>query len=243
MRHFIFAAVVFGSIVASVQFTHAQDNWQRGKIMGLNAGTCIREGPGLQYRAHTRVPENQWAVMVIDGPRTADGKVWWDTSRRAAGDPSGGTGWVAQDQSDQNCNKASLSAQSQEPFPQPSSSIVSASRSIGEGDPIGSLRYWWIGQSQVVKLVVAIAALLLAPSLWRLIGGPVIELISAVILSIAMYVMLDLSRGLWQGVWNSVSSVLFASNSPDLALLLAALPIASYSISLGARLLSRKRAA
>lgn len=243
MRRFIFAAVVFGSIVASVQSIHAQDNWQRGKIMGLNAGTCIREGPGLQYRAHTRVPENQWAVMVIDGPRTTDGKVWWDTSRRAAGDPSGGTGWVVQDQSDLNCNNLTISAQSQNPFPQPSSSIESTSRSISEGDLIGRLRYWWIGQSQAVKLIVAIAALLLAPSLWRLIGGPVIELISALMLSIAIYVMLDLSRGLWQGIWNSVGSVLFASNSPDLALLLAALPIASFIISLGARLFTRKRAA
>jgi len=42
-------------------------------------------------------------VMVIDGPRIADGAIWWDTSRRAAGDPSGGTGWVRMDQNDTDC--------------------------------------------------------------------------------------------------------------------------------------------
>jgi len=57
-------------------------------------------GRGL---SHTHVPEDNWAVMVIDGPRIADGAIWWDTSRRAAGDPSGGTGWVRMDQNDTDC--------------------------------------------------------------------------------------------------------------------------------------------
>jgi hypothetical protein len=80
-----------------------QEDWQVGRIVGLRAGVCIREGPGTAYRAHTQVPEDNWAVMVIDGPRVADGAIWWDTSRRAAGDPSGGTGWVRMDQTDTNC--------------------------------------------------------------------------------------------------------------------------------------------
>jgi hypothetical protein len=70
------------------------DGWAIGNIVGLCKGTEIREGPGFGYRVHTIVPENDWAVKIIDGPRYADGEEWWDTSRREAGDPSGGTGWV-----------------------------------------------------------------------------------------------------------------------------------------------------
>jgi len=70
------------------------DDWRVGNIVGLCQGTEIREGPGFGYRVHTIVPENDWAVKIIGGPRYADGEEWWDTSRREAGDPSGGTGWV-----------------------------------------------------------------------------------------------------------------------------------------------------
>lgn len=75
--------------------------WVVGEIVGLCEGTEIRHGPGLAV--HTVVPENDWAVMVINGPRIFDGQVWWDTSRAAAGDPSGGTGWVSQQQAEASC--------------------------------------------------------------------------------------------------------------------------------------------
>jgi RHS repeat-associated protein len=75
--------------------------WAVGEIVGLCAGTEIRHGP--QLAVHTIVPEDNWAVKIIDGPRTVDGQTWWDTSRRAAGDPSGGTGWVSQQQAESSC--------------------------------------------------------------------------------------------------------------------------------------------
>ena len=78
----------------------AQNTWAVGQIVGLCKGTHIRHGPGYSYDYHTIVPENDWAVKVIDGPRVVDGKTWWDTSRREAGDPSGGTGWVEQGEAD-----------------------------------------------------------------------------------------------------------------------------------------------
>lgn len=74
------------------------DDWRVGNIVGLCKGTQIRNGPGYNYAAHTTVPENDWAVKIIDGPRPANGEEWWDTSRKAAGDPSGGTGWVSKRQ-------------------------------------------------------------------------------------------------------------------------------------------------
>lgn len=81
----------------------AQANvWAVSNIVGLCRGTEIRTGSGLSYPVHTVVPEDGWAVKIIGGPRFADGQTWWDTSRREAGDPSGGTGWVSQQQAG-NC--------------------------------------------------------------------------------------------------------------------------------------------
>lgn len=76
------------------------NNWAVGNIVGLNCGTEIHTGPGDAYPIHTTVPVPDWAVKVIGGPRFADGQTWWDTSRFEAGDPSGGSGWVSQDQSE-----------------------------------------------------------------------------------------------------------------------------------------------
>jgi hypothetical protein len=74
------------------------DDWRVGNIVGLCKGTRIRKGPGYNYAAHTTVPENDWAVKIIDGPRYANGEEWWDTSHKAAGDSSGSTGWVSKRQ-------------------------------------------------------------------------------------------------------------------------------------------------
>ena len=81
----------------------AANSWAVGNLVGLCAGTQIHTGSGDNYPTHTVVPENNWTVKVIGGPRTVNGETWWDTSRAAAGDPSGGTGWVKQSQAD-NCS-------------------------------------------------------------------------------------------------------------------------------------------
>ena len=77
----------------------AANNWAVGNTVGLCAGTDIRTGSGFGFPVHTVVPEDNWVVVVIDGPRFIDG-AWWDIDRAAAGDPSGGTGWVYQSQAD-----------------------------------------------------------------------------------------------------------------------------------------------
>lgn len=93
----IFVIVLTFSLVGP---TSAANTWAVGNLVGLCAGTQIHTGSGDSYPVHTIVPENNWTVKVINGPRSVDGATWWDTSRKAAGDPSGGTGWVKQNEAD-----------------------------------------------------------------------------------------------------------------------------------------------
>jgi len=67
------------------------DDWYVGKIVGLCKGTHIYSGSGENYILTVVVPEGDWQVMIIDGPRGD----WWDTSRKAVDLlPTSGTGWV-----------------------------------------------------------------------------------------------------------------------------------------------------
>lgn len=213
----------------------AQETWGRGNIVGLRAETCIREGPGFNYRAHTRVPENNWAVMIIDGPRTANGHIWWDTSRQAAGDPSGGTGWVTEDQSDTDCGTEVVPIQPEEPNPAPNTVTPPTSQ-----DFFNTLRSWWYQQSALFKWVVAIVALLLVPILWNSIGIIVINFVSAVFLTVAIWIVMDITRSFWEEEWLGVGGVIFGSNVPDLALLLSVLPLVSWGISVIRRLVLKR---
>ena len=76
-------------------------HWEIEGFSYLCEGTFIRQGPLLAI--HTVVPEGFWKVKVIGGPRYAGGETWYDTSRKDAGDPSGGTGWVSKEQAEAAC--------------------------------------------------------------------------------------------------------------------------------------------
>lgn len=227
----IVAALLLAAVLLTP--TLAQGPWGQGQVVGLRAGTCIREGPGAGYRAHTRVPEDEWAVMVIGGPRFDDGRTWWDTSRRAAGDPSGGTGWVAEDQGDTDCGVSGGSSQGgaahQSPPPSGGQDTPAPQAPISG---VEVLRIWWYQQSALVKWAAAVIALLLAPVLWRLIGGVLIEGIAALFIALAIWAVLDLTRSIWQDLWLSLAGPLFGGDTPDLALLLAVLPLASWALAL-----------
>ena len=71
-------------------------SWQVGARIGLIMGSEIRTGSGLNYQVHTIVPEENWQVDIIGGPRNADGKDWWDISRQNL--DGGGTGWIYKEQ-------------------------------------------------------------------------------------------------------------------------------------------------
>jgi RHS repeat-associated protein len=78
--------------------------WQVGQIVGLPKGTLIYQGNGFDYPINACVPEDNWLVLVTGGPRTADGYVWYDTSRQAVDHlPTSGTGWVAPDATTVQC--------------------------------------------------------------------------------------------------------------------------------------------
>lgn len=70
----------------------SDSTWYVGARIGLCAGAQIRTGSGFSYPTHTIVPENNWQVDIIDGPRNANGVTWWDISRENI--DGGGTGWI-----------------------------------------------------------------------------------------------------------------------------------------------------
>lgn len=202
------------------QIVRAQEGWQIGAIVGLRAGTCIREGPGLNYRAHTRVPEDDWAVLVIDGPRMADGKVWWDTSRRAAGDPSGGTGWVREDQTDTDCF---LPSPPKLPSPKPPSQ-TSLQSILLDLD-------LWRGLPDWVRWGAAVLLFLVGLQLVGRTLNYLLTLLGALLESAAIWIAMDLTRTFWQPFWQLLNGSIFGAEALDLALLLALLPLASWLLA------------
>ena len=207
-----------------------QEDWQVGRIVGLRAGVCIREGPGTAYRAHTQVPEDNWAVMVIDGPRVADGAIWWDTSRRAAGDPSGGTGWVRMDQTDTNCFPPSPnSAPEPNPLPALSPDI--------QGSILDQISAWWNGLPSAARGVVGLIGLVIGLRFLSTVAGWVLGLAAALISAFFVWMLMDASRAFWQPLWSPLAFSLLGPDVPDLALLVAALPLVSWITSSVRRLM------
>jgi hypothetical protein len=103
------------------------------------------------------------------------------------------------------------------------------------------LRIWWFQQSATMKWGVAVVALLAISVLWRLVGGIVMELVSAILLAVFIWIVLNLTRPFWQEIWGELAAPIFAGDVPDLALLLAALPLASWTFSLVLRALRVRR--
>ena len=198
-------------------------DWTVGSLIGLRVDTCIREGPGLSYRAHTQVPEDNWTVMVIDGPRQANGKTWYDTSRRAAGDPSGGTGWVMADWSDTDCVSQPVppAVPSINPPPAPPSNT-------SWGQNLQELRAWWESQPDTVKWLIAIALLVLIVLVWQRVASSLLTLLLAIFGGLAIWWFLDQTRPGWQAIWDGLVGV----NAPDLAIVFAMIPLVVWLLAL-----------
>ncbi|MBK8033800.1 MAG: hypothetical protein IPK17_30740 [Chloroflexi bacterium] len=85
---------------SAAQPTHIPNLWALNNTVYLCIGTEIRTGSGLSYPIQTTLTVSNWQVVVVGGLRSGDNYIWWNISRAAVGDPSGGTGWVRQDQAD-----------------------------------------------------------------------------------------------------------------------------------------------
>jgi hypothetical protein len=184
----------------------------------------------VAYRAHTQVPEDNWAVMVIDGPRMADGAIWWDTSRRAAGDPSGGTGWVRMDQTDTNCFP-SLSDPAPVPNPLPEL------RPDIPDSVLDQISAWWNGLPSAARGVVGLIGLVIGLRFLGTVAGWVLGLVAALISAFFVWMLMDASRAFWQPLWSPLAFSLLGPDAPDLALLVAALPLVSWITSSVRRLM------
>ncbi len=221
---FIFALFVLVVAFSPLAFALAQTgNWVVGDTVNLQKGALIREGPGLSYRAHTCVPVDDWAVKVTGGPRYADGKTWFDTSRKAAGDPSGGTGWVDQSQADRL-----------DPCPAnlPGNSDIQPPPGDGGGEkdkdnPLDQLRRWWDGQPLTGRVVVLVLAVILLLWTWRQVSGTIMGLVRALLLGVILWWVADQTRSSWAPQWAKIAQ----PNWPDAAFLLGCVPVASWLIN------------
>ena len=209
----------------------AANDWRVGNTVSLSRGTQIWVAPDLVGSCyHTIVPVDDWAVKVTDGPRQSlDKRTWYDTSRRAAGDPSGGTGWVNIEQVDQHpgvqdtgryCPPGGTSSGGVTPAPTPTT-----------GDHIWPppfvivIIHIWLDASLPLKIgILAVALLLLAqtPRL-RVFGSPIlIGFVRAILWGLLLGGATDLLRPLWQAPW-LVLPAGYRAFDPALVLLLVPL--------------------
>lgn len=87
---------IIGNERRPMQQTSGDSVWRVGDNVGLPYGKLIRQGQGFDFPYHTCVPEDDWLVRVIGGPRFADGYTWYNIDRRVLDElPTSGTGWVA----------------------------------------------------------------------------------------------------------------------------------------------------
>ncbi|MEP6775692.1 MAG: hypothetical protein ABJA50_08860 [Chloroflexota bacterium] len=216
--------------------------WAKGSNVGLSKGTQIRQGPSFDSCYHTIVPENNWSVQVIGGPTTdASGNVWYNTSRAAAGDPSGGTGWVRQAQADS-------SSPPHDPgiaCPNSQASKSTGKLTITVPDFLTQIKIWWTGQAIAIKIGVLVGALLLLILVMRWgdtdskAGGAnasVLGFVRAILIGILLGGVADLTRPIWESSWASIAGDL---QGVDPAIVLFVLPLMWFIVNLILSLVGR----
>lgn len=216
--------------------TSGQSNdWRVGSLVGLCQGTEIRQGPGVGFCYHTIVPENNWTVKVISGPvTTSDGRTWYDTSRREAGDPSGGTGWVNIQQADRCPAPSDGGARCVGSIVQPPN--ITIVPPVVDANPIikllNDILRWWSSQPLPVKIGVVVIAAILLPASMRLSSfgsRRLVGLARAILWGIILGGVADLTRPTWEGTWHSIVG---GASGIDLAMVLLLLPLLFWTFGL-----------
>jgi hypothetical protein len=193
------------------------NDWRTGATVRLAKGTEIREGPGTRFCWHTVVPENGWEVQVTGGPvpDEAGRGQWYDTSRAALGDPSGGTGWILAEQA--NRFPTTQYGGTQCPYSvQPRQTDDS-----GLAGLLQNLQSWW--RSLPIVVQVAVAVLALAVLLWsfRQTSSLLMGLLQCAMFGVLIWWVADQTRPQWQSAWHSFAG----TGGPDLAFALALVPL------------------
>ncbi|MEO5953762.1 MAG: hypothetical protein ABIQ44_14965 [Chloroflexia bacterium] len=216
----------------------SSNDWQVGNTVYLSRGTQIRQGPGVDFCYHTIVPQNDWAVKVTGGPTFADGRTWYDTSRAAAGDTSGGTGWVNVEQVDISpvpddggtlCAGAGTQAVT---TPTPTAG-EKAGIQIETPGFLLDLKSWWVSQSMVLKIVIVGVAVVLIVGLGRVANkdaanATVFGVIRAALAGVILGGVADLTRTYWQEQWLKFAG---SAGGLDPALILLVAPVAWVVVS------------
>lgn len=216
--------------------------WATGSNVGLSKGTQIREGPSFNFCYHTVVPENNWTVQVIGGPsKDTSGNVWYNTSRAAAGDPSGGTGWVRQAQAD----SPSPPHDPGTACPNSQASKSTGKLTIAVPDFLNQIKTWWTGQAIAIKIGVLVGALLLLILAMRWgdtdskaggVNASVLGFVRAILIGILLGGVADLTRPIWESSWASIAGDL---QGLDPALVLLVLPLMWFVVNLVLSLVGR----
>jgi hypothetical protein len=223
----------------------AANDWRVGNIVYLVKGTQIRVAQGFSVCYHTVVPEDNWPTMVINGPRYADGREWWDTSRQAAGAPTEGTGWVNRQQAD-SPSPAALEPGEYCPPGQPTPTPTQVRKDVCDALSIHlpgfiySAQDWWAAQLLPIKIGVVVVSFILLFSISRWISraGPILTtLVRAILWGVFLAGLADLTRSYWLNYWMQFMSDrkdFYCGLDPPLLLLISPLVIWGLILLFGA---------
>lgn len=230
---FMLPALAFGAAARDAQAQGVDNEWQIGNIVYLSAGTQIRQAPTVDSCYHTIVPEDDWAVKVTGGPRFADGRTWYDTSREEAGDASGGTGWVNVEQADLRPapNDGGTLCAGSDNLAMPTPTATAGEKAGFQVETPGfllDLKSWWVSQSIILKIGIVVVALVLLLGTGRFAGKDaanalIFGVIRAGLAGIILGGAADLTRVYWQETWLRIAG---SAGGLDPALILLVAPLA-----------------
>ncbi|HEY0069906.1 MAG TPA: hypothetical protein VGE04_08075 [Chloroflexia bacterium] len=191
--------------------------WQVGSTISLAKGTEIREGPGTGFCWHTVVPENGWQVKVTGGPQFDDQRrQWYDTSRAALGDHSGGTGWILPSQADHFPTTQYGGMQCAYAVQQPGNQSINWFTAL-----LQSLESWWRSLPLIMQIAVAVIAIAGLLGSLRMASSAMTNLLQAALLGVLLWWVADLTRAQWQSAWHAFTGF----GGADLAIALAFVPL------------------
>jgi hypothetical protein len=134
------------------------------------------------------------------------------------------------DQTDTNCFPPSPnSAPEPNPLPALSPDI--------QGSILDQISAWWNGLPSAARGVVGLIGLVIGLRFLSTVAGWVLGLAAALISAFFVWMLMDASRAFWQPLWSPLAFSLLGPDVPDLALLVAALPLVSWVTSSVRRLM------